>query len=145
MKGNDDPSVECEYDSTIIFANSKLTHILKALLEYLRDVKHPTISLYQNTVYSDAGFALLGEVLVRITGKSYNDAIQEVISAPLGIDSFTTHPPVGDEIDAINRSMIDPLSAWPIEITAVAGYVPTLKSPLYLYPLSSSSLLNQTL
>lgn len=88
----------------------------------MRDVKHPVISPYRNALYSDAGYILLGQVLSRITGQPYKDAIRDVLFEPLGAN-ITTVAPIGDNVNAINRTGLGAFSSWGFDIDLVASYV----------------------
>jgi CubicO group peptidase (beta-lactamase class C family) len=78
----------------------------------MRDDTHAVISPYRNAVYSDAGYSLLGQVLARLSGKSYKDAIQGLLSEPLGLRDTTVGVPPDLNIDALNRSILTNTSAW---------------------------------
>jgi CubicO group peptidase (beta-lactamase class C family) len=93
-------------------------------LKFMRDDKRPVISPYRNAVYSDAGFAILGQVLARLAGKkTYSEAIREAIFKPLGLDSMSTTAPKGTGLNAINRKLIDANSSWGLDVEVVASYV----------------------
>lgn len=93
-------------------------------LNFMRDDKRPVISPYRNAVYSDAGFAILGQVLARLAGKkTYSEAIRETIFKPLGLDSTSTSAPKGTGLNAINRKLIDTNSSWGLDLEVVASYV----------------------
>lgn len=88
----------------------------------MRDDKRPVISPFRNAIYSDAGYSILGQVLARLTGrKTYTEAIREVLFEPLGLDSMSTKLPTGPGLNAINRTTIDPNSAWGVDIEVVAS------------------------
>jgi CubicO group peptidase (beta-lactamase class C family) len=88
----------------------------------MRDEKLPVISPFRNAIYSDAGFAVLGQVLVRMTGKKdFTEAIQEVLFDPMGLDSMSTKTPKGPNLNAIDRSGIDKNSSWALNLEIVAS------------------------
>jgi CubicO group peptidase (beta-lactamase class C family) len=87
----------------------------------MRDVKHPVISPYRNAVYSDGGFALLGEVLARISGQSYGDAIQDILCKPLGMEHISITAPKGEGVNTINRTVISNTSSFGLDVDVVAG------------------------
>ncbi|KAF3010257.1 hypothetical protein E8E14_000400 [Neopestalotiopsis sp. 37M] len=51
--------------------------------------KYPVTSPFRTAVYSDGGFAVLGQVLARLTGKDYGEAIREILFEPLGLEGIT--------------------------------------------------------
>ncbi|KAK7398417.1 hypothetical protein QQX98_012212 [Neonectria punicea] len=84
----------------------------EALLKFMRDEKRPVISPFRVSAYSDAGFAVLGVVLERLTGLPYEDAMDDLLFSQLGLDSMTTKTPSGPDLNAINRLPVDNTSAW---------------------------------
>lgn len=88
------------------------------LLEFMRK-KRPVISTSRNAVYSDAGFALLGVVLERLSGQPYKDALQQNIFNPLGLNNMSTTVPNGTDVNAINRLPLSNTSSWGLEIPIV--------------------------
>jgi CubicO group peptidase (beta-lactamase class C family) len=93
------------------------------LLRFFRDKKKPVVSPFRNAVYSDGGFAILGQVLARLSGKTYSEAVQEVIFDPLGLESMSTKVPTGRDFNAIDRRTIDKNTSWGGDIEVVASYV----------------------
>ncbi|KAJ6190437.1 hypothetical protein N7519_000458 [Penicillium mononematosum] len=93
------------------------------LLRFFRDEKKPVISPFRNAVYSDGGFAILGQVLARLSGKTYSEAVQEVLFDPLGLESMSTKVPTGPDLNVIDRRTIDKNTSWggDIEIVASTG------------------------
>lgn len=67
----------------------------------MRDNKRPVAPVYETAIYSDAGFGILGRVLERLTGLSYNDAVQTILAAPLGLNSTSSFKPSGTDFNAI--------------------------------------------
>ncbi|CAG9983129.1 unnamed protein product [Clonostachys byssicola] len=105
---------------------SGLEMTVDTFVAFLRDEKRPTMSAYRNALYSDAGYSLLGHLLGRITGKSYPEAIQQVLFDRLGLNSSTAFPPApGPIVNAMNRTLIDNNSSFNIDspITASSGGV----------------------
>ena len=78
----------------------------------MRDDKHPVVSPFRVATYSDGGFAVLGVILERLTGRTYEDAIEDILFSPLGLDSMSIRTPSGPDVNAINRLAIDNTSAW---------------------------------
>jgi len=91
------------------------------LLAFFRDKKAPVTSPWRNAIYSDGGFAILGQVLVRLSGKSYTEAIQEILFEPLGMDSTSTKKPTGSDLNVVDRSIIDKNSSWGLDLEIVAS------------------------
>jgi len=87
----------------------------------MRDVKHPVISPYRNAMYSDAGYFLLGQVLARISGQSYGDAIQEILCKPLGMEHISVTTPEGEGVNAINRTVVSNESSFGLNIPVAVG------------------------
>lgn len=67
----------------------------------MRDKKKPVVPVYKTALYSDVGFGILGSVLERLTGLSYNDAIQTILAKPLGLNSTSSLRPLGTDFNAI--------------------------------------------
>lgn len=61
------------------------------LYDFLESYKAttPPDSIYQ---YSNLGYGLLGDILSNISGKTYNEMVQELICQPLGLQNTTEHP-----------------------------------------------------
>ncbi|KAJ5349969.1 hypothetical protein N7541_007696 [Penicillium brevicompactum] len=91
------------------------------LLKYFRDEKPPVISPWRNAVYSDGGFAILGQLLARISGKTFTEAIQEILFDPLGMENSSTKAPKGSDINVVDRSTIDNSSSWGFDAEIVAS------------------------
>ncbi|PGH08720.1 hypothetical protein AJ79_05911 [Helicocarpus griseus UAMH5409] len=94
--------------------------------EFLREMleeKVPSQPVFQSPLYSDGGFGVLGRVLEKMTGKNYNDAIQIVLSKPLGLKDTGSIIPKGDDVDAIIIPGGPPTSAWGFDnqLTAPSG------------------------
>ncbi|KAF4770571.1 hypothetical protein HAV15_013005 [Penicillium sp. str.  len=93
------------------------------LLKFFRDEKKPVTSPFRNAVYSDGGFAILGQVLARLSGKTYRETVQEVLFDPLGLESMSTTAPTGSDLNVIDRRSIDKNTTWAgdMEIAASTG------------------------
>ncbi|KAJ5827390.1 hypothetical protein N7447_004153 [Penicillium robsamsonii] len=91
------------------------------LLNFFRDKKKPVISPFRNAVYSDGGFAILGQVLARLSGKTYREAVQEVLFDPLGLDSMSTTVPTGSDLNVIDRRSIDKNTSWANDVEVLAS------------------------
>ncbi|KAK2029048.1 beta-lactamase [Colletotrichum zoysiae] len=117
------------------------------LFEYLSR-KRPVISPYRNAVYSDGGYSLLGQVLARLTGQNYADALRSLILEPLGLNGTTAAAPNGTDINAINRALYANFSAFGLDvpITASSGGIYSNAANLRAFGLSilNSELLSGT-
>lgn len=92
--------------------------------------KYPVTSPFRTAAYSDGGFAILGQVLSRLTGKDYGEAIREILFEPLGLEGMSDKAPSGPGINAINRTIVDKDSAWGKDYPITAGQVSTSRSSL---------------
>ncbi|OAX81188.1 hypothetical protein ACJ72_04468 [Emergomyces africanus] len=70
-------------------------------LTQMRDAKIPSQPVFQSSLYSDAGFGVLGRVLESMTGVPYNEAIQSVLAKPLGLKITGSIVPEGKDPNAI--------------------------------------------
>ncbi|EEQ92497.2 uncharacterized protein BDCG_07617 [Blastomyces dermatitidis ER-3] len=70
-------------------------------LAQMRDAKVPSQPIFQSSLYSDSGFGVLGRVLERMTGLTYNDAIQSVLARPLGLKITGSILPPGKNPNAV--------------------------------------------
>ncbi|OQE37646.1 hypothetical protein PENCOP_c009G02903 [Penicillium coprophilum] len=93
------------------------------LLKFFRDEKKPVIAPFRNAVYSDGGFAILGQVLARLSGKTYRQAVREILFDPLGLENMSTTVPTGSDLNVIDRRGIDKNTSWggDLEIVASTG------------------------
>ncbi|CAG8159031.1 unnamed protein product [Penicillium nalgiovense] len=100
-----------------------LQYALEDLLKFFRDEKMPVISPFRNAVYSDGGFAILGQILARLSGRTYKEAVQEILFDPLGLESMSTTMPTGSNLNVIDRHSIDKNTSWgsDMEIFASTG------------------------
>ncbi|KAF5009443.1 hypothetical protein FDECE_4325 [Fusarium decemcellulare] len=92
-------------------------------LAVMKDKKRPVTLPFQASIYSDAGFAILGVVLQRITGLSYNEAIQSVLAGPLGLNSTTSTEPKDKDVNALILPGSADESSWGFDnqVTAPSG------------------------
>ncbi|KAK5167149.1 uncharacterized protein LTR77_007879 [Saxophila tyrrhenica] len=89
-------------------------------LKIMRDSKRPTAPPFSTALYADGGWGALGRVLERMTGLSYNDAIQQVLSKPLGLDHTSSYKPNGTEVNGM--IVPDAISwGWDNQVTAPSG------------------------
>lgn len=86
----------------------------------MRERKRPVIPPFQTASYSDGGFTLLGLVLQRITGLSYNDALKTLLAEPLGLTGTAAVEPKGDDLNAL---VMPGMSSWGSDNHIIAGYV----------------------
>ncbi|OJD25891.1 hypothetical protein ACJ73_02742 [Blastomyces percursus] len=70
-------------------------------LAQMRDAKVPSQPIFQSSLYSDGGFGVLGRVLERMTGLTYNNAIQSILARPLGLKITGSIVPPGKSPNAI--------------------------------------------
>ncbi|KAK1566233.1 beta-lactamase [Colletotrichum navitas] len=110
--------------------------------------KRPVISPYRNAVYSDGGFSLLGQVLARLTGQTYADALRSIILEPLGLNGTTAAAPNNTDTNAINRALYTEFTAFGIDfpVTASSGGIYSNAADLRAFGLSilDSELLSST-
>ncbi|KAM0430062.1 hypothetical protein ACHAPT_006068 [Fusarium lateritium] len=92
-------------------------------LEIMKDKKRPVALPFRASIYSDAGFAILGVVLQRITGLTYNDAVQATLATPLGLNSSTTFEPKDHDVNALILPGTSSESSWGFDnqVTAASG------------------------
>ncbi|KAF7715726.1 Beta-lactamase domain-containing protein [Penicillium ucsense] len=112
-------------DFLVYYYNPNTTEAasVKAFLKYMRDVKRPVISPYHTAIYSDAGYAVLGQVLARMANTTtYTEAIQEIIFKPLGLKHTSTKvPKARDGLNAMDRKTVQPTSSWGLDIELFAS------------------------
>lgn len=82
----------------------RLTCAISDLLTFFRDKRLPVIAPYYSAIYSDGGFAILGQVLARLTGKSVTESFEEILWKPLGMNSTSTRVPKGPKLNAVDRT-----------------------------------------
>lgn len=98
-----------------------MSNLIADLITYMRDEKRPVIAPYSKAIYSDGGFAILTEVLVRLCGQSYEDSVQELLLKPLGMNRTSTFAPKGEDIDTIDRSFVSNMTSFGEDVPVVAG------------------------
>lgn len=91
------------------------------LLTFFRDKRIPVIAPYHNAIYSDGGYAVLGQVLARLSGKNVTDAFEDILWKPLGMNSTSTRTPEGANINTIDRSRISNETSWGHDLEIVAS------------------------
>uniref|UniRef100_L2FTV4 Uncharacterized protein n=1 Tax=Colletotrichum fructicola (strain Nara gc5) TaxID=1213859 RepID=L2FTV4_COLFN len=89
------------------------------LFAYMRDNKRPVVSPFRNAVYSDSGFALLGQVLARLSNQTYEDAVRDILANPLGLNSTTASVPKGTDVNAINRALFTDVTSYGLDVPIV--------------------------
>ncbi|KAJ8107543.1 hypothetical protein OPT61_g8794 [Boeremia exigua] len=80
-------------------------------LGYMKNGKRPVQPVFQSSQYSDGGFGVLGRVLERMTNKTYNEAIQDLLAQPLGLKNTGSFVPAGKDLNAIVLPPM-PISSW---------------------------------
>ncbi|KAJ5975525.1 hypothetical protein N7481_009232 [Penicillium waksmanii] len=100
------------------------------LFTFFREKRLPVIAPYHSAIYSDGGFAILGQVLARLSGKSVTDSFEEILWKPLGMNNTSTQVPKGSNLNTIDRTPVAHKSklnetAWGqgIEIVASTGSI----------------------
>lgn len=86
----------------------------------MRDMQRPVIPPFRTAAYSDAGFVVLGELLARLSGSSYAEALHDIVLGPLGLHDTSTTAPTGPDANVINRST-QANSSWGNDITLYAA------------------------
>ncbi|OQE25597.1 hypothetical protein PENSTE_c006G07157 [Penicillium steckii] len=76
------------------------------LLTFFREKRLPVVAPYHSAIYSDGGFAILGQVLAKLSGKSVPDAFEDILWKPLGMNSTSTTVPKGSDINAMDRARL---------------------------------------
>lgn len=89
----------------------------------MKEKKRPVVLPYRVPVYSDGGFAMLGGVLQRLTGLSYNDALKKLLGEPLGLNSSTSIEPKGKDRNVLAIPGPPEVSSWGRDKQVIAGYV----------------------
>ncbi len=95
----------------------------KRLMDYLNKYKKP-IKSRRNFQYSNLGFAIMGQVLEEISGKTYEELVKEEICQPLEIDDIWITPPEDDKNlapGAMKRNK--ELSRWELNAIGAAGAI----------------------
>lgn len=91
-------------------------------IEYFRDTRHPVTSPYRSAIYADGGFTLLTEVLARLSGRPYGEAVREMIFEPLGMKNTSAEAPeTSPELNAVNRTKLGVVTTWAADSPVTAG------------------------
>ncbi|KAJ5391966.1 hypothetical protein N7509_007456 [Penicillium cosmopolitanum] len=100
------------------------------LFTFFREKRLPVIAPYHSAIYSDGGFAVLGQVLARLSGKSVTDSFEELLWKPLGMTNTSTRVPKGSNLNVIDRTSVAHksslnMTAWgqDLEIVASTGSI----------------------
>ncbi|KAK5796538.1 hypothetical protein VI817_005823 [Penicillium citrinum] len=93
------------------------------LLTFFREKRLPVIAPYHSAIYSDGGYAILGQVLAKIAGKSVADAFKDILWQPLGMNSTSTTVPKGSDINAMDRSRLESgsMTSWGLDLDIVSS------------------------
>jgi CubicO group peptidase (beta-lactamase class C family) len=67
----------------------------------MRDHARPTTLPSDNPLYSDAGWIVLGVILERLPGLPYNDAMQELLLKPLGLNGTSVILPPDENLNEV--------------------------------------------
>lgn len=107
---------------------SQLTFNIKCSLTFfadflvaMRERKRPVALPFNTPAYSDGGYAMLGMVLQRLTGMPYNEAIQKILSEPLGLDISGSVEPTGDDRNVLVVPGDPTVSSWGLDRQVLAG------------------------
>lgn len=98
--------------------------MIELFTHMLSSTKHPVTAPYERAMYSDGGYLLLTQMLERMSGMTYDEAIHDILSKPLGLEGTSAVVPEGDDINAIDRRLIDEASLFGYDVPIAAGYVP---------------------
>src|SRR3954464_1244316 len=87
----------------------------------MRDTKRAVVPAFQASLYSDAGFGILGRVLEKLTNKTYAEALQSGLVGPLGLKSSSSIKPSDKGLNALATND----SSWGFDnqLTAPSGGV----------------------
>ena len=86
----------------------------------MRDSKRPVVPAFQTAIYSDGGFGVLGRVLERLTGLSYNDTLREVLSTSLNLTSSSAVKPPAQGLNAVALPGTIDVSGWGLDNQVIA-------------------------
>lgn len=67
----------------------------------MRDRTRPVTLPFANPLYSDAGWGILGVVLERLSGLSYDAALHALIGKPLGLNGTSSVLPPTEDLNAV--------------------------------------------
>lgn len=78
----------------------------------MKDQERPVAPVFTTALYSDAGYAMLGRVLERLTNQSYEDALQTHLAKPLGLESTGSIEPKAEDRNALAIPGNATVSTW---------------------------------
>ena len=84
--------------------------------------KTPVSPPWQTALYADGGFAILGQVLERISGTKYEEAIHNILSIPLGLNNTSTTLPSQEDLNALILNF-GAATSWGYDNQLTAAYV----------------------
>lgn len=89
--------------------------------QFFESVKVSRFTYKPNTtpLYSNAGFAILGYVLESITGKPFDEVLENIVVGPLGLSRTSASKPNESHVGAIKYN--ETFSSWNLDITDVTG------------------------
>ena len=98
-------------------------HTISDLLTFFREKRLPVIAPYHSAIYSDGGYAILGQVLAKIAGKSVADAFKDILWQPFGMNSTSTTVAKGSDINAMDRFRLESgsMTSWGLDLDIVAS------------------------
>lgn len=67
----------------------------------MRDRNRPVTLPFGNPLYSDAGWGVLGLILERLSGLSYNDALHTLLGKPLDLNGTSAVLPPNEDLNAV--------------------------------------------
>ncbi|RBR18132.1 uncharacterized protein FIESC28_06198 [Fusarium coffeatum] len=90
-------------------------------LVVMKERKRPVVLPFETPAYSDGGYAMLGGILHRLTGMPYHDAIQSILSEPLGLNVSGSVEPEGDDRNVLAVPGNASVSSWGQDRQVLAG------------------------
>lgn len=84
-------------------------------------------------VYSNLGYAVLGTILSNISGKNYNEMVQEVIAQPLELGNTTEHPDAKQNFIPVHNQKGETTPHWTFRAFAAAGALKSTVMDLLRY------------
>lgn len=89
--------------------------------------------------YSNLGAGLLGVILEKVSGKSFEQMVAEVITQPLGMKSTVQHlyPMLTPRFAPVYDEVGNPTSVWDFDALASAGALRSSTNDLVLYALAN--------
>lgn len=101
--------------------------------------KHPVVAPFHSAVYSDGGYAVLGQVLASLSGQDYPDAIRDILFKPLRLGHMSVGTPEASDLDAIDRRSVDDASVWAVNSPISERYNPSGRFQTFLKNVTNSS------